>query len=149
MCLAESETGKPELKICVTIWLWVLLRVILWGVKILDKCSPNRFVLSVSEITHELSSLRRGEGIEQVFKMFFVVFQTESYALVNFGYTVDRWGNYIEKVLNLFFNWLYAYLLIGYLYMPAGCCFTFFLNKAFNMAWERVVFGMRWTGGGC
>lgn len=84
MCLTGSEMGKSEFKVCVTISLWVLLRGTLCGVKILDKCSPNRFPLSVWQITYKLSSLRRGEEIEQVFKMFFVAFQREELCIDKF-----------------------------------------------------------------
>ena len=84
VCLAGSETGKIEFKVSVTILLWVLLIAVLCGVKVLDKCSPKRFALSVSEITHELSSLRKGDGVERVFNIFFVAFQREELCVDKF-----------------------------------------------------------------
>jgi len=51
---------------------------------ILDKYWPNSFAFSVSETSHELFLLRKGAGVESVFKIFFFAFQREELCVVRF-----------------------------------------------------------------
>lgn len=55
------------------------------GVKVWDRFWPNRFAFSMSEFTHELSSLRRGEEVETVLRIFLSFSRDKSYELLGFG----------------------------------------------------------------
>lgn len=61
-----------------------------YGVKVWNRGWSNSLAFSVSETIHELSSLRKGEEVETVFRIFLSLSKDKKYELLNFGYIVDK-----------------------------------------------------------